>query len=484
MAAKLIDLKEAAEILQVTPDQLSDMRSRGEIHGYRDGGSWKFKTDEVERVANARAGGDNPFEAEDLSFKDPDGLTQHDLTVFKGDEGSGVSDDESILVSEEALGHSHETTSSTVIGKSKTGESAADSDIQLASEALDEPSSGGSDVALVAEVGTGSDVKLVAGGSDVHKGGGGSDVLKGGSDKKQGGSDVLAGGSDKKKGPNDTGKLGGSDLSLDDDPLEISVGSSLTLGDDLGEERPIHAPASSISGMVLGEDSDDDLVLGGSHSGSGSDLTLGAGGSGINLTPTDSGLNLEQPLDLVGSGVESLELPEDDDMIALEDISADPNAATQLKADDEFLLTPVEEAFVDDDSSGSQVIALEDSEAYADENAKTMLGPQAGRQQALEAAAADPFAAGLDTLNVQPGSPGMTAQPVMAPAQVPFTTASLPEAPYSIWNVLALMFIVVFLGVTGMLMTDLMRNMWSFDSSYPATTKLMDALVEAFRLEP
>lgn len=475
MAAKLIDLKEAAEILGVTPDQLSDMRSRGEIHGYRDGGSWKFKTDEVERVANARAGGDNPFEADDLSFKDPDGLTQHDLTVFKGEEAplAGL-DDESILVSEESLGHSHEATSSTVIGKGKQGESPADSDIQLASETL-EPSSGGSDVALVADVGTGSDVKLVAGGSD---------VLKGGSDKKEGGSDVLAGGSDK-KGPSDTGKLGGSDLSLDDDPLEISVGSSLTLGDDL-EEKPIQSPPSSISSMVLGEDSDDDMVLGGSHSGSGSDLTLGAGGSGINLKPTDSGLNLEQPLDLVGSGVDSLELPEDDDMIALEDVSADPNAATQLKADDEFLLTPVEEAFVDDDSSGSQVIALEDSEAYADENAKTMLGPQAGRQQALEAAAADPFAAGLDTLNVQAGqgAPGVTAQPVLAAAPAPFSPAALPEAPYSIWNVLALMFIVAFLGLTGMLMTDLMRNMWSFDSAYPATTKLMDALVEAFRLEP
>lgn len=472
MAAKLIDIKEAAEILGMTPDELSDMRSRGEIHGYRDGGSWKFKTDEVERVATARADGDNPFEAEDLTFRDTEGLTQHDLTVFKGGESpiQGL-DDESILVSEEALGHSGESTSSTIIGKGKKGESAADSDIQLASEPLD-PSMGGSDVALVADVGIGSDVKLVAGGSD---------VLKGGSDIK-GGSDVLSGGSGK-KGPSDTGKLvGGSDLSLDDDPLEISMGSSLTLGDD-NEEKPIKAPSGS-SLVLGGDDDDDDLVLGGSSGGS--DLTLGASGSGINLTPTDSGLNLEQPLDLVGSGIESLELPEDDDMIALEEGPSDPNAATQLRADDEFLLTPVEEAFIDDDSSGSQVIALEDSEAYTDENARTMLGPQGGRQQALEAAAADPFAAGLDTLNMQSGqgAPAMTAQPVMGPAPVAFSPASLPEAPYSIWNVLALMFIVVFLGVTGMLMTDLMRNMWSFDSAYPATTSLMDSLVEAFKLEP
>jgi excisionase family DNA binding protein len=476
MAAKLIEIKEAAEILGVTPEELGEMRQRGEIHGYRDGGSWKFKTDEVERVKGERGGTmSDPFGGDDLTFKDTDSLTQHDLTLSDlaneppmealEDEASSI--EESILVSEEALGHSGESTSSTVIGKGKKGESPHDSDIQLASEPHEKGGSG-SDVALVADVdggsGHGSDVKLVAGGSDVLKSGGGSDVL-GGSDKV-------------KKGPSDTDKLGGgSDLSLDDDPLEISMGSSLTLGDD-DEEKPIHAPGS---GVLLG-DEDDELVLGGS--GAGSDLTLGAGGSGINLKPSDSGLNLEQPLELAGSAVESLELPEDDDMISLEDVSADPEAATQLKADDEFLLTPVEESFADDDSSGSQVIALEDSEAYADENAKTML---AGAQQGLAAAAADPFAAGLDSMIGPSGqvAPAMTAQPMMAPAPAPAVAAAgLPEAPYSIWNVMALMFIVVFLGVTGMLMTDLVRNIWSFEGSYSATTSMMDAIVEAFKLEP
>src|SRR5687767_9164455 len=136
MAAKLIEIKEAAEILGVTPEQLGEMRQRGEIHGYRDGGSWKFKTDEVDRVMTERGEtvGD-PFAADDLTFKDPESFTQHDLTRSStlGEMPIEGIEDDSILVSEEALGHSGESTSSTVIGKGKKGESPHDSDIQLAS---------------------------------------------------------------------------------------------------------------------------------------------------------------------------------------------------------------------------------------------------------------------------------------------------------------------------------------------------------------
>src|SRR5687767_2084851 len=129
MAAKLIEIKEAAEILGVTPEELGEMRQRGEIHGYRDGGSWKFKTDEVERVKGERGGTmSDPFGGDDLTFKDTDSLTQHDLTLsdLSQEPPMEALEDESILVSEEALGHSGESTSSTVIGKGKKGESPHD----------------------------------------------------------------------------------------------------------------------------------------------------------------------------------------------------------------------------------------------------------------------------------------------------------------------------------------------------------------------
>ena len=45
MAGKFIELKEAAEQLGMSPEKLQDMREAGEIHGYKDGASWKFKID-------------------------------------------------------------------------------------------------------------------------------------------------------------------------------------------------------------------------------------------------------------------------------------------------------------------------------------------------------------------------------------------------------------------------------------------------------
>ena len=48
--AKFVELNEAAQMLGMTPEQLVEMRSSGDIHGYRDGASWKFKIEEVERV--------------------------------------------------------------------------------------------------------------------------------------------------------------------------------------------------------------------------------------------------------------------------------------------------------------------------------------------------------------------------------------------------------------------------------------------------
>ena len=86
----------------------------------------------------------------------------------------------------------------------------------------------------------------------------------------------------------------------------------------------------------------------------GSDITRGATDSGIHLVdPKDSGISLEQPLELGGSAVELLELGEAEHRAG----------ATQLKSDDDFLLTPVQEDVLPDESdSGSQVIALDSEE--------------------------------------------------------------------------------------------------------------------------
>jgi excisionase family DNA binding protein len=60
--ANYVSLEEAAKILGVSTDALVEMRSKGQIFGYRDGASWKFKQEEIDRVVDERddiAGGED-----------------------------------------------------------------------------------------------------------------------------------------------------------------------------------------------------------------------------------------------------------------------------------------------------------------------------------------------------------------------------------------------------------------------------------------
>ena len=221
---------------------------------------------------------------------------------------------------------------------------------------------------------------------------------------------------------------------------------------------------------------DDDLVLGGS--GKGSDVTIG-GDSGISLVdPSDSGLSLETPLNLGAVAEESLELGEDD-MLATSE-TADEGAATQLKTDDDFLLTPLEETTDTEESeSGSQVIALD---TEGDEEA-TMVGAGAGvsmaamldedltAQPALEMGIGAPLA-GAPVLGGQPGALAEGA-PLMQPA------AALLEAPYTGWQIAGLAICAVLLMLCGMMMYDLLRNMWSEQSGgpYSINSWLMDTIL-------
>jgi hypothetical protein len=416
MAGKFIDLNEAAKMIGVTAEELVELRSKGDIFGYRDGASWKFKTEEVERVIRERATAYRPSGDSARSTPDDDdefenlisGLSSK-MLAEKAQEESG-----SVLISEEELGAS--TGKSTIIGKGlKPDQPAADSDLRLA----DEP-------------GGGSDKLLEAPGSKLDLGGA-SDVLHG-SDLK------IATGSGTGDMPpvGRPGSTGGMDL-----------GAAMSLGED---DEP-----SSDSAL------DEEVKPKGGSSGKGSDVTLGAGDSGINLSPTDSGISLEEePLDLgAGSGVESLELPEDDEVIALEAEAADPDQATQLKADNEFLLSPGDALQEDESDSGSQVIALEDSESF-DQDAATMLKAEPGG--ALAADAFQPVGEGLGA-----------AQPVYV--QVPTV-----ETPYSVWNVLALGLVAGMLALSGMMMTDVMLNMWSFNGTSSVSTGIMDMFLSTFGL--
>ena len=410
MAGKFIELNDAAQMLGMSPEELKELRDAGDIHGYRDGASWKFKPEEVERVANERGAALSPAD-------DADGFEDGDLdSLISLDSESDVSldsgeelDASSILISDEAVGEG--SGGSTVIGKDGEKGDADGSDLKIESESEISLADSGSQIEAVDEA---SDLKLE---SDSE----GSDLQ-------------LA---------DDENLSGEFELSSD----EFSLGS-----DELKLEAVEEEPDLALS-------DDDDLLLGGS------DSALGASDSGIGLgSPSDSGLSLEA--EDLADGESSLELPEDEDMMSLSGVDmVDAEDATQLKQDEEFMLTPSDELMGDESSdSGSQVIALEDSEALEEDAIDMVEADDASLLDDVEAGAAlQPEMQTYEEAGVAPAGAVMMA----------------PEVPYSIWNVLGLLIIFVFLGLTGVLMTDVVRNMWSWDGSYSATSSLMDALITA-----
>ncbi len=305
-------------------------------------------------------------------------------------------------------------------------------------------------------------------------------------------------------------RIGDSGINLSDNlsltgssGINLSSGSEPGSGDDLNIEPEIGTGdldlASDLSlgsgsldladdDLSLGED-DSDLVLGGSGNLE-SDITLGAAGdTGINLlSPSDSGLSLDdEPMEL-GSAISSLELPEDEDDIEIGGVGTDDT----LQTDDEFMLSQPDE-MGDDDDSGSQVIALEESSAF-DQDAATML--QSGEEALLSEdpafQAAGPAAAAgmaLDALNQADASAGFgeVAQvggAAAAAAEMPMPAApTVIEAPYTLLNVLGLLCIVLCLTMAGLLMVDIARNMWAWEEGMSVSTSMTDGIISVLGLD-
>lgn len=499
--AKLIELKDAAEQLGITPEVLTEMVDQKKIFGYRDGASWKFKPTELERVkgeisADPSFLGGAAAKLSDMASDAKDAVT--DAVENVGETLGLVSDDDdmidvgelqldddkddgadSILISEEELGRSDDGTSSTIIGKAGLDLDVADSDINIATEkeeVMPMPESG-SDLSLADDdeltLATDNDDLGLAPDSDVKIATDDELSLAGDSDLKletesTSASDVLSGDSDLLAvDDGGTGPALGSgiDLSLDDagtgsaeSSLALSAGSdALSLDDDDLKLESADSGIGADSGLDLDLD-DDDLLAG---SGLGSDITLGASDSGINLAnPSDSGISLED----VGSGIDggldsSLELG-DDDMIELEAEPADPEDATEMDA--EFMLTPVAgdgDLDEESDDSGSQVIAL-DSDEF-DESAATML-------------VADDGMGGGDDLMEAPGAlaVGATATGVAAAG----ASAAAEEADFSVWNIVSLVMLAMFMALGSWVAMDVLRNIWSWNEPYGITNSVLNAI--------
>jgi excisionase family DNA binding protein len=486
---KFIDLEEAAKMLGVSPETVTEMRDRGKLHGYRDGGSWKFKPEEIERAIADRESAEEEGEYAEVD-EDPD----------------------SILLSEVELGQSDDSTSSTIIG-GRSDRNSADSDIQLAALSdiklapesdiqLSVPKSDSSldlDSALTLDTTTGSDVLGGSNaGSGIKPGSGVSPMFdeldtldldlptaadSGISSKIY--TDIVAdAGSSKTVMGTNIPTPEGSGL------IGMASEDELALGEAAADDDLLLSADSGGSAIDLADDVDDDLVLGGSSHG---DLSR-TGDSGISLlNPADSGLSLESPqLELGGSAVESLDLG-DDDMILTED-EADAaavggaagisglgdlggEAAADEQSDDDFLLTPLEEGAAEESDSGSQVIALDDDVEFEEAGAGAL---EAGGGGLLEDDLGEGLGGGgLSSAALAPAPmSGLSAAAAAGPAMAP--GAAAPEAPFSGWNVVSLALCASLLLFCGMFMFDLLRNMWSWNEAYSVNSSMMDMVLSWF----
>ncbi|MCP4815387.1 MAG: hypothetical protein GY888_23005, partial [Planctomycetaceae bacterium] len=244
----------------------------------------------------------------------------------------------------------------------------------------------------------------------------------------------------------------------------------------------------SSADMDLSDDdfalSDDDLVLSNSDSAGNSDITLGSGDSGINLgSPSDSGISLdEEPMELAGGSSSALGLPEEDSGLSLGDDLSDSEDFADLQKDDEFLLSPSDEGFGDSSDSGSQVIALSDSQAF-DEDAATMIADRMFEEDPLDAGmlleeenpmdAGEAMGLGDEMDPTLAGTAVGFQQEVLAPIQA-------VEAPYSVWNLMGLSCVLMLLVLTGISMTDVVRSMWSWQEPYEVSNSVMNMFVSLY----
>lgn len=383
MSGNFVMLEEAAKLLGVTPDALVEMRSRGEIRGFREGSSWKFKVEDVQQAIRNR-------------------------------------------------------------------DDAGDSDI-------------GSDVSLIADPGSGSDVKLVAGrsGTNLNDSQIGSDISLDSSIK------IDLDGSDL---PLDSAGASGLELSLSEGS-DVLEASGLNLAPAKGADKIITGDSDPDIGSDLELADDDDLVLGG-----GSDLAL-AKDSGLNLmSPSDSGISLEDaPLDLAAnSGISALDLA-GDSKISKGASASGSGSLVNFQQDEEFQLSPSSGDIELEEDSGSQVIELEDSSDFGD--AAVALPSDGGMGgMGMGAVAGDSG----DIFGSTSALGGGAVAAASGPAAVAMAT---PDVPLGTVEVVLLMLTLTLMCLCGIMVSDIIVNMWAWNSSSDMTSGFTEMVLSAFGMK-
>jgi hypothetical protein len=497
--SKFVTLAEAADQLGLTEDAVNELRLSGKLYGYRDGTSWKFKPEDIEKIAQDRAGG--AANDADLSgafvMGDSQEISDAPIDLVIDPDDIDASSEEVVLLSEFELGESGPSASATIIGKPGMPLSPAESDVKLRAAADD---LGEASATMIGRPGTPlapneSAIKLESAGVEES---GASRTFIGAPGQPLGPAEsaikVQAGGPADSPSSTIIGKPG-QPPAPDESVIKLSAFEdsdfdlgTLQAGPPAGSSvlpPPKAAGGSTVfageafpdpvvdSGITLGDEhvDEDDFVLGGP----GSDITISPGDSGISLVdPADSGLSLDAPIELRSdSGEPTFEMSESgEDLSGVTEFDSDE--VMDLKTSDEFLLTPMapegEEASED---SGSQVIAIDSGSPFESSEGSMFGAAEGGMSTMLEEDV------GGSSGTLAEGGLGGGGAPVFAPAGAP-VAAYAAETPYPVWVVILLGFCLLFLALCGMMMYDLMRNMWSWNAPYSVNSAIMDFIMGLF----
>ena len=430
--SNLIPMDEAARILGMTVEQVSELRSDNEIFGYKDGTTWKFKMSELERVAGERDLKLNMSEAANVAsdLSESSGLLMDDESSVSGlieDLDSAEYEDSSVELAQ--------PDSSLLSVDSDSGAiDLDDSSLRLAdSGLLSDIASDTAKSLCSANVLDDDDDELLSFGSSSLKLASDSAKLTEGNDLASKIS-VKASESDMLLGDDDDDLLladSSDDFTFDDD--SSSLEDSAELSSDFAD-----------SGSLILDDSDP-----------GEEIKLEANESGINLSASSSGISLAESgeLDLGASDIDALDLPDDSEEIVILD---DDEDSPMMLEEDSFNLTPLDSSMEEeDDTSGSQVIALEDSGIYADDSVATILGEDGFEPAGQDAGFSDGFSGGFDDGGFGDGG----YDPSLAPAGAAMVPV-IEEAPYSIFQIISLGGVMLLMLTGGMVAYNLAQNLW------------------------
>jgi len=323
MEQKFIKFEEAIETLGISSERLNDLRENGLLRAYRDGSSWKFRADEIEKMAQEGVPEISP--ESDIGLELPDELADAGAT---DSESKSTDSEESDLELADLDEESDEPAKS-------TSEEAKQSDKQEKSQSEPEESS----------------LELELGDTDTVSGDNESEL-------------ELAGSEDE-----DTVTASTSDLALEDSSESGDASDSILLSEEeLGES--VGGSASTIIGrkeldsqdadLELASDDDDEVTDEGqdkpSSGGESHVLSSGVSGSGV-LDELDESGGTSAFKDL-----EELEI----DLAAESSMALNPEEATKAKKEQEK--SEKEKASAKDDKDDGDLKLHDDSEVGEEGN--------------------------------------------------------------------------------------------------------------------